>query len=441
MTIRHLYLQKRFFLAVGIIVGIFIAGAFITPLFYTGVILMVSLVTLTVIDIVLLFTAGKPTATRNVPDIFSLGDDNHISMDVSNVGAVIRSVNVIDELPHQLENRTFRLTGTPDDQGKLHFDYHIRPTSRGAFAFGHIMLFLTSALGLAERKVRCGQPAEVATYPSISQMRQFELKIHSRTASLQGIKKVRRLGQAREFEQIRNYVEGDDYRKINWKATGRRNEIMVNQYQDERSQQIVCLIDKSRSMRSTFNGLTLLDHTINASLVISNIAMLKGDRAGLMTFSDRIGSVLAPGRGSGHMRKLTELLYRQESRFMESDFELLYLSVRQHIKQRSLLLMFTDFESVYSMQRVLPILRKMSKQHLLVVVFFEDNEMQESLERPVESVSDIYQHTLTQRFIMEKQNIVQELNKLGIQSVLTTPEKLSVNTVNKYLEVKSRGMI
>lgn len=103
--------------------------------------------------------------------------------------------------------------------------------------------------------------------------------------------------------------------------------------------------------------------------------------------------------------------------------------------------MFTDFESVYSMQRVLPILRKMSKQHLLVVVFFEDNEMQESLERPVESVSDIYQHTLTQRFIMEKQNIVQELNKLGIQSVLTTPEKLSVNTVNKYLEVKSRGMI
>ena len=272
-------------------------------------------------------------------------------------------------------------------------------------------------------------------------MRQYEFMAISNRLTELGIKKIRRIGVSQEFEQIRPYVPGDEVRSVNWKATARRNELMVNAFQEEKSQAIYCLIDKGRVMKSPFEELTLLDYAINASLVMSNIALIKQDKAGVMTFSDRIGQMVPADRKPGQLSRILELLYRKKTRFLETDYESLYLQVKQHIRQRSLLLLFTNFETVNALHRVLPYLRRLAKDHLLIVIFFENTELQELLSGPARTTEEIYLKTIAEKFFYEKQQIMRELQQYGIQSVLTPPEKLTVNTINKYLEVKARGMI
>ena len=272
-------------------------------------------------------------------------------------------------------------------------------------------------------------------------MKGQELKVFSKTAVFQGIKKIRRLGNNNEFEQIKNYVQGDDYRTVNWKATSRRGELMVNQYQDERSQQVYCVIDKSRSMRLPFEGMTLLDYSINAALSMSNIILRKGDKAGLITFSDKLGARVAAERNSGQLSKIMEVLYRQKTQFLDPNFERLYYGTRNYIKGRSLLLLFTNFESANAMARTISIFRRLNQQHLLVVIFFENSGLNEQAKMDASNVSDIYKKTISAKFALEKQGIVKELSKYGIQSILTRPENLSVVVINKYLEMKSRGML
>ena len=256
-----------------------------------------------------------------------------------------------------------------------------------------------------------------------------------------GIKKIRRLGNNSEFEQIKNYVQGDELKTINWKATSRRNELMVNQYQEEKSQSIYCIIDKSRNMQMEFDRLSMLDYSINATLVFSNIALKKGDKAGLITYSDKTGTLLPAEGNVGQMRRIQELLYKEQTQYREANYELLYQSVRRTVKTRSLLLLFTNFETEFSMRRAIPILRRLNQKHVLVVVFFENSALQELAHRPSKSIKDVYQATVAERMISVKSKIARELRQNGIQTVLTLPSELSVNTINKYLELKAKGAI
>ncbi|HXC03729.1 MAG TPA: DUF58 domain-containing protein, partial [Bacteroidia bacterium] len=239
----------------------------------------------------------------------------------------------------------------------------------------------------------------------------------------------------------KNYVMGDDYRSINWKATSRKAELMVNQFEEERAQQIYAVLDTSRSMKMPFGGLSLMDYAINTTLVISNIALNKQDKTGLVSFADRINTVIRADKGKGHLRMIMEGLYNLEESNTEANYELLYLAIRNSIKGRSLLFLYTNFESYFALERALPIIRRLNKIHLLVVVFFENTEVLEYSNKPSKNVEDIYLHTIAQKYISDKRQIVSELRQYGIQAILTRPEDLSINTVNKYLELKSRGMI
>lgn len=271
-------------------------------------------------------------------------------------------------------------------------------------------------------------------------MRQYELLAFSRRLSEAGLKKIRRIGHSLEFEQIKEYVSGDDYRTVNWKASARHNQLMVNQFDDEKSQPVYCLINMGRVMQMPFEGLSLLDYAINASLVMSNIAIRKGDKAGLLTFSHQIGS-FAPAKKQGNqMYVLQELLYAQKTNFLEADYEKLYLNIRRRLSQRSLLLLFTNFETTTSLNRQLPYLQKLAKQHLLVVIFFENTELRQLLALKTNDIEDIYIKTIAEKFNFEKRLIVKQLQAHGIQTILTQPKSLTVNTINKYLELKARNL-
>ena len=184
----------------------------------------------------------------------------------------------------------------------------------------------------------------MACYPSVLQMKKIELLSMQRTQALEGNKKQRRIGTSYEFEQIKNYVHGDDYRHLNWKATGKMNKLMIDQYEDEKSQQVYFIVDKSRNMLMPFGGLSLLDYSINAALAIANVAVKKQDKVGLITFSNAIHTKLKAERKIHQLHKINELLYNEKETELEADFELMYNTVRNFIHGRSMLFLFTNFE-------------------------------------------------------------------------------------------------
>ena len=256
-----------------------------------------------------------------------------------------------------------------------------------------------------------------------------------------GLKKIRRIGHTMEFEQIKDYVLGDDIRNINWKATAKKGGLMVNQYQDERSQPIYSVIDKGRVMKMPFEGLSLLDYAINATLVISHIALKKQDKAGMFALGKTIENRVVPERRSSQMHLILETLYNLETNFVESDYSRLYADIKRNINHRSLLLLYTNFETLDALQRQLPYLQAIAKQHLLVVIFFENTELINFTDEKAETIQQIFEKTIAEKFVYEKKLIVNELRKYGIQTILTKPEQLTINTINKYLEIKARGLI
>jgi len=440
--LRSLYLNGRLFLALGVVVVVFIttfiAGDFvIVPkvLFYVLVAVIIS-------DVVLLYRTRKGlSGFRITPERLSNGDDNELNIQLENFYPFPATLNIIDEIPHQFQRRdlSFQLRLPSGDRKVVR--YYLRPVKRGEYSFGFVNVYVRTPIGFFSRRFKFSGNALVPVYPSYIQMRKYELLAISNRLTEAGIKKIRRIGQNMEFELIKEYVNGDDFRTINWQATARKSQLMVNHYQDERSQQVYSIIDKGRVMQMPFNGMSLLDYAINASLVISNIAIKKSDKAGLLTFQDKIGTLLPASRQNNQMARIQEVLYNQKTAYRESDFSILYSRIRRKITQRSLLLLYTNFESIYSMQRQLPFLRNLAKAHLLVVIFFENTEVKSLLVKPAEDLREVYHKAIAENYTYDKKLIVKELAKNGIQALLTEPQHLTVNTINKYLELKARGMI
>lgn len=401
----------------------------------------VGLITLPLLDILILYLRRGVQARRDTPERLSNGDDNPIVIHLeNNYGFPVR-LSIIDEIPFQFQQRDIRFLTSMEAGSAKAIQYTLRPTERGEYSFGAVNVFVETPLGLVQRKMSFSADAMVPVYPSFIQMRKYELLAATNRLVEVGVKRIRRIGHAKEFDQIREYVPGDEYRTINWNATARKADLMVNQYQDEKSQHVYSLIDMGRTMKMPFERMTLLDYAINASLVISNIAMHKDDKAGLITFTEKIESVLKAERGKGQLRQILETLYNQETRFKEASFELLYAAVRRNLHQRSLLLLFTNFESLSSMKRQLRYFSMMAKSHLLCVIFFENTELRSLLESSPTKLEDIYIKAIGEKFAYEKKLITSELDRHGIHSIFTKPQDLSVNTINKYLELKARGLL
>lgn len=395
-----------------------------------------------VIDFVLLFRFNSPiSASRFCTQRLSNGDQNPIQLKVESYYPFVVDLTIIDEIPHQFQVRDFNIKAKLEANDSKNFNYSLRPTQRGNYQFGKIRVFVNTFLDLVNRRLSFDEEFDVAVYPSFIQMRKFEMYAISNRLTDVGIKKIRRIGHTMEFDQIRNYVIGDDVRSINWKATARSSQLMINQYQDQKSQQIVNVIDTGRVMKMPFDGLHLLDYAINTSLVLSNIAVIKEDKAGLLTFSNKKANVVLPDKKRTHVQKIQEALYKIETNFLESDFERLLIGLKASLKQRSLVLLYTNFETYSAMERQLPYLRRIAKDHLLVCIFFENTELTELQKKESVYLSDIYTKTIAEKFIFEKKQIVKTLNRYGIQTILTPPKDLSINAINKYLELKSRGAI
>lgn len=440
--IASLYLTNRFFGVMGGLVFLFGIAYPFPVLMPAGEGALLIFVMLVGVEIYGLYRTNEGIRARRItPDKLSNGDQNDIDITVENHYLFPVNTTVIDEIPFQFQVRDsfFDLVLQPAEVRTTR--YSLRPTKRGEYSFGAVNIFASSSLGLVRRRYAFSQNAVVSVYPSYIQLRKYELLAISNRLTDAGIKQIRRIGQSMEFEHIRRYVRGDDYRLVNWKASARTGDLMVNNFTDEKAQHIYSVIDKGRVMKMPFEGLSLLDYAINSSLILSNVALLKQDKAGIITFASKIGSLLPAERKTSQMHTILELLYAEKTGFTESNYELLHATIRKKVPQRSLLLLYTNFETLSSLERQLPYLKSIARQHLLVVIFFENTELRELLNAPATTTEEIYLKTIAEKFAYEKRLIAKELERFGIQAVLTPPKELTVNTINKYLELKARRMI
>lgn len=417
--------------------------SYIAPVFFTvaGIVLL-SVAISVLVDFYLLYrNKNGMEAGRILANRLSNGDDNKICIRLQNNYDHKISITIIDELPFQLQERHWERKLEMESGAATLLEYFIRPQQRGEYNFGNINVYVDGPIALVRRRFIFRQEITVKVYPSYIQMRKYQLKAIGMHLPEQGVKRMRRLGHSMEFEQIKEYVMGDDYRTLNWKATARQGNFMVNTFTDERSQQIYCIINKGRVMKMPFDGMTLLDYAINASLVLLNVALQKQDKAGLITFAQNLDAFIPADKKPAQINQILETLYKQTTNFLEPDFEKLFSVIRNRITQRSLLILFTNFESFESLERELPSLKRLAHYHLLIIVFFENTELKELIETRAAKTEDIYTKTIAEKYRYEKQRIAKELQKNGIVSVLSTPQKLTVNSLNKYLELKNRQSI
>lgn len=411
-------------------------------LFPIGMLLLAALAVLLLIDLISLWRGtDKIKAKRLLPEKFSNSDQNELPISVRNGYGFPITADIIEEIPIQFQKRDFKKTLSIAAKEDATFEYKLRPLERGEYVFGKLNVYASTSLKLLKRRYTFEKDQMVKVYPSFIQMKKYAFLALDNRLTLHGMKKIRRIGQTMEFEQIKDYVIGDDVRTINWKATAKRASLMVNQFQDEKSQPIYSIIDASRTMKMPFEGLTLLDYAINSTLAFSNIALKKKDKVGMITFAEGIKNHLPASSKKTHLSTILEVLYNINTKFLDGDFGTLYNQVKRKVTQRSLLLLYTNFEHISAMERQLGYLKALSRKHILVVIFFKNTELDELITSPADDIQTIYHKTIAQKSDYDKKVMATTLEKYGIQTILTAPEDLTVNTINKYLEIKARGIL
>ncbi len=440
---QSFYLTSRTFMVLGICIALFSVGLVFTPAFVLGQLLLWLLMIAVLAETIMLYS--KPqliTSNRILPNRLSNGDENQIELQLKNYVNSPLNLTIYEDLPDLLQLRTWKLKLSLNKLAQHKAIYKVRPTQRGIYTWEHThVLCSISFLAFTARKMKFEGLSSVSCYPSFEQFK--KLPIHALTSSYAetNTTHIRKIGQSLEFEQIKDYISGDNYRHINWKASAKQGRLMLNQYQAERSQDIYMVIDMGRSMKMPFKQQTLLDYAINGTIALTKSILDVKDKAGLITFSSKNCSYLPARSEYKQFGIVNDQLFNLTTDFLESDFERLYKFVRVKVRQRSLLIIFTNFDSINSLKRNLQYLKAIAKYHLVLVVFFENTEIVELVSEPAGNLRDIYTKTIGKHFLTQNHLILKELVKAGIQGLITQPHLLSISAINKYIQIKKKQMI
>ncbi|MCL2203340.1 MAG: DUF58 domain-containing protein [Defluviitaleaceae bacterium] len=315
------------------------------------------------------------------------------------------------------------------------FSYEVVPAKRGSFAFEQIFLRYRGVLGFCVKHISLPCPVDLKVYPNVRDLSKFRLMMQKSRLLPQGDKVLRQFGNGSEFESLRAYVEGDDYRKINWPATAREGKFIVNQYQIERNQPVYILLDTARPMSYSVGGYKKLDYAINAALILSDIVNQQNDQAGLMAFDARVTANIKPGKGAGHRNALMETLYHIEGNRLTADYEGAFRALCEGQKRRSLVFIFTDFEILEEAEELIAHIAILKKRHMPIVVFMENEKLNKMAEAKAKGRKEKILRDTALEFQAERKKIFRQLNAMRIPNVESPAEHFAVSAVNRYLQI------
>lgn len=422
--------------------GVLIASISLIPeMVYLAIVYIIAIIVLVVVDYLLTVRPTDIEAERINDAKLSIGAMNPITILVANRGNRTIQFQVRDEYPYQFTSNTPYLVGRVEPYAIYEACYRVLPLQRGVYHFGNINMRYLSNLKMFVRQVRYSAESEVRVYPNVLEVRKYDLLARKGLLRELGLRRSHLFGTGNEFERLREYTTDDEFRRINWKATARRGQPIAAEYETERSQHVMSMIDTGRLMHTQIESLTKLDHVINTVLLLSYVVALEGDHVGLMTFADDTRTYISPKRGKGQFHRLLEALYDVQAEHVEPNYEqaISYLGIKQ--KRRSLVVIFTDLVTLEAAKSLIISASQLSRRHLVLCVTISDPNTTRFIARSVVDSNSIYQRAVAETLLDERQVILDTLNRNGILTVDVPADKLTINVINTYLELKERGRL
>jgi uncharacterized protein (DUF58 family) len=425
-----------------IIAAILIALGGLYPIFrWIGFIANLAILFAFVADWFFTPPSSQIQARRICEEKLSLGAQNVIKLYFKNRSNMPVSLEVKDDIPHLFDISEDKFSIQLPPGLEEYISYAVIPKKRGDYEFGNINVRYLSRLGLFKRQTKIPQNMRVKVYPNLLELRKYALLTQKGRFSETGSKHSKLYGEGTEFESLRSYMPDDDYRRINWKATSRIGQPISQEYQSQRSQNVTIMLDCGRMMTALVNNMSKLDYAINSALMLGYVCSTKGDKVGLVAFSDNVEAYIPPKSGKQQLYKIIESLYSISPKMVQPDYEKAFTLVKSRFRKRSLIVVFTDLVDIEISRLLTSYLPQLRPHHLVLCINLRDTGLVKVADQIPENVEDIYQKSVAGQLLMEQQSTLNKLNQSGVFILDAAPENLSVAAINRYLELKGKNLI
>jgi uncharacterized protein (DUF58 family) len=378
---------------------------------------------------------------RVMPEPFSLGEPEEVTVVIQNRAAAGLMANVSDHAPAGLRPQPREVAGTFDPNGLLKVSYRTYSPRRGAYLFGPVDLQVWRNEGWWRRQVRLPEPHEVAVFPNIVAIKRIQLSLRRGLRAMAGMRRAKPPGASTAFAGLRDYVRGDDVRRVSWTATARRDRPVVIEVEAERGQQVIIAIDCGRLMTAPAGDLDKLDHAVNAALMLAWVAQAYGDRVGLMTFDDRVTGFIKPERGTTQLRRITEALYAVQPEFVEPDFGHAMTHLALRVGRRSMIVLLTDVQDPEASRELVAHALRLAGRHLVLVVAMSDPAVLSARDDPIDTTDRAYEWAAAEEFVASRRESFELLRRGGVLGLDVVAGRLSPTLVERYLELKERALL
>jgi uncharacterized protein (DUF58 family) len=440
-VIRGLAPQPKLLVAVAI-GAVLIALAIVSPVLgLIAVLYHAGLVIIATRDLALLPGRSGYRVRRTMPQPFSLGEREEVTVDIENPAAAGLMAAIADHAPDELKPEPRQVAGGFDAGGRLRLTYRTSSPRRGAYRFGPVDLRVWRDDGWWRRQVRLQHPDEVAVFPNVVAIKRVQLTLRRGLRAMAGLRRARPPGASTAFAGLRDYVRGDDARRVNWTATARRDRPVVVEVEAERGQQVMIALDCGRLMAAPAGELDKLDHGVNAALMLAWVAQAYGDRVGLMTFDDHVTNFIKPERGSTQLRRLTEALYAIKPQQVEPDFGHAMTHLALRIGRRSMVVVLTDVQDREASKELVAHCLRLSAKHLVLVVAMSDPAVLAARNAPIATSARAYEWAAAEEFVASRRESFELMRRGGVLGLDVVAGSLSPALVERYLELKERAVL
>jgi uncharacterized protein (DUF58 family) len=413
--------------------GIMFNAAWLVPaLTADALILIVSL-----LDLFTMPSTSTLRAERHHHQVASIVKNTNVAFRMINESSRRLRLTLLDDLPETFEVEESIFRTSIGGRETKEFQYSFKPTKRGQFNLRCIHVRSRSLFGFWVRHLTVPVETQIHVYPDLHQLSHYALLARTNRLNLLGVRRTRKVGQGNEFERLREYTRDDHYRNINWRSTARHNKLIVQDYQNTQSQRIIFLIDCGRMMTNESANMTFVDHALNSMLMLSHVALSKGDSVGLICFSDKIHCFVPPRSGMSQMNQLLHASFNQFPRMVESRYDEAFLYLANRCNKRALVVLITNVVDEVNAQQVVQYMQTVSQRHLPISVMLRDHHIFDE----VEQTKSLYNAAAAAQILNWRHDVLNTLTHRGAFAMDVFPEDMTTPIINQYLEIKARHLL
>jgi uncharacterized protein (DUF58 family) len=401
-----------------------------------------AIVAVALVDLITLVGSKSFRAERKVGPVCSLGEPFTVELTLENLGRSGRVLRLRDDVPDTMTAEPADFVARIPRRGRAYLNYKVTPKRRGGYDFQRVDALVSSRLGLWQRSVHWPCLTRVKVYPDIRQISRYTLLARRDKLSAIGVRRSRRLGTDNEFERLRDYADGDEPRHLDWKATARRRKLTVRAHQANQSQRIMFLIDCGRMMAGdTGGGLSPLDHAFNAMLMLSHVALLRGDQVGLLAYADRIRAYVPPGGGPTRINRLVHAVHDVFPELVEPRHDRAFVELERRCRKRSLVVLMTNVFDDVNARQIGDHLGNVVGRHLPLGVFLRDQDLFALADDAPDSGPGFYAGAVAASMLTWREKVLAGLRLKGALTLDVFPDDLTAPLINQYLQIKARHLL